>query len=259
MDRDKIEPTLSKQEIVALMERPNRMRLDWLIKEFPEELHAICGLEPLRSSPNLIPFLTQLTAIIYLFRAKYEDFHDVMKAAHELEKGVAHIKRAMQGFAYVNFFLLRAALRETGEKCPHLMGLDAKQLLELLDDFCVLSSDIGEVLRSAAHIDLQPRGRGDKQAYYFVPTVPLIELWESVAGKKVPTPKKIPEASHGGKKQTFISKQPSTEFIRIALRMIDPTITDAQVFTAIKRALKMNELFAPCLRRSHFVWLWQNN
>jgi len=54
--------------------------------------------------------------------------------------------------------------------------------------------------------------------------------------KPVPTPKKLDVND-----RKVVTKQPSTEFIRIALRMINPAITDAQVFTAIKNARSLRD------------------
>jgi hypothetical protein len=246
------------------MERPDRMRLDWLITDFPKELHAICCLVPLRSSANLIPFLTQLTAIIYLFRAKYESVPVAKKVGRELEKGAGNLERAIQDFRRMNYFVLGAALPEVSEKSPRLKGLDATQVLELLDEYQVFLNALNDAVRTTADVALVPRKRGDKTAYHFVPTLPLMELWESILatqqdraarrqGRGVPTPKRVTEVAQSKNKLTFISKQPSTEFIRIALRMIDPTITDAQVFTAIKVARsKRNSLYAMAGVRNFF-------
>ena len=57
-----------------------------------------------------------------------------------------------------------------------------------------------------------------------------------------------------------MTKQPSTEFIRLALRMINPEIKDSEVFTAIKNALKArDELYEFARRRppQSFVGLLQ--
>ena len=252
MDGEHVEPAEGSQKIIELMKRPDRIRLDWLQQQFPEDFQAICDLGPLRANPNLTPFLVQFTALVYLCRAKYENVQGAEQAARDLDKGIANIRQAIQGFAHINYFRLGAFLAQTSDRCARLKGLDANEVLELLDDFCILGSALSEVMRSASNVSLVPRRRGDKRAYYFVPTIALIELWESKTATQqegtarrsrrgVPTPKKAPKGDDCGKKLTSVSKQPSTEFIRHALRMIEPRITDAQVFTAIKTARKMRD------------------
>ncbi len=147
----------------------------------------------------------------------------------------------------MNYFVLGEALDKVSDKFPRLKGLDGTQVLEQLDESVAFLNALKNAVKTAADVALLPRKRGDKTAYHFLPTLPLMELWESIlatqqgrAGRRkgtaVPTPKKVPGVAQSEKELTFISKQPSTEFIRMALRMIDPAITDAQVFTAIKVA-----------------------
>ena len=199
MDDERVEPALSRQRILDEMEMPDRIHPDWLQREFPEDLQAICDLGPLRPNQNFAQFLIQLQAIIYLFRAPRVSKAGAIQAVRDLENGTSSIKRAIQGFAHVNYFLLGAALLDASKKWPRLKGLDAKQVLELLDEFCVVSSALSEVMRSAAGISSVPRRRGDKREYYFVPALPLIELWESITGKSVPTPRESPRLTMVGR------------------------------------------------------------
>jgi hypothetical protein len=61
-----------------------------------------------------------------------------------------------------------------------------------------------------------------------------MDLWERLTGKKIVTPK-----DHApGKRSKAEAAQPSTEFVRLGLKMIDPKITVANTITLIKRALK---------------------
>jgi hypothetical protein len=59
-----------------------------------------------------------------------------------------------------------------------------------------------------------------------------MDLWERLTGAEIVTPKGVaigknkPEAT-----------QPSTEFVRLGLKMIDPNITPANTMTLIKRVL----------------------
>jgi hypothetical protein len=246
MDRECVELAPSRQQILELMERPDRIQFDWLQREFPEELLAICALLPLQASPSRDQFLMQLTAIVYLFRGRFENVEGAKQSVHDLENGIANLKLARQGFGQIISFGLEAALPEASKKCPRLKGLNSKEVLELFDESCVMLDALSEAMRAAAGISALPRRQGDKGAYYFVPAFFLAELWESVTAKRVPTPKYFRSGDLHGKQPPFVSKQPSTRFIRLALRMIDPAITDAQVFTAIKntREVPRDELYS---------------
>jgi hypothetical protein len=57
----------------------------------------------------------------------------------------------------------------------------------------------------------------------------------------VPTPKKLDVERPKGGQPRYETKQPSTEFVRLGLRMIKPAISDSEVFTAIKNALKVRD------------------
>jgi hypothetical protein len=98
------------------------------------------------------------------------------------------------------------------------------------------------------------RGTGRPPSPYLQLTILLINAWESLIAEqysddtalapiitRVPMPKRLDTSDVERKKSKIVSKQPSTEFILTALRMINPNIKDAEVFTAIKKVLKQRK------------------
>jgi hypothetical protein len=79
------------------------------------------------------------------------------------------------------------------------------------------------------------RGRGQPPVPYVLETWKLILLWHSWTGKSALTPKKLAKLSYGEDQ----GHQPSTEFVRLCLKMIDPEITPAEVRTCITNAKKI--------------------
>jgi hypothetical protein len=89
-------------------------------------------------------------------------------------------------------------------------------------------------LRFSVAFEAIPQGRSPPRLLHFVPTVQLMELWERYTQKKVVAPKGV-ATGKGGIEE---AEQPSTEFVRLGLKMIDPNVTVANTMTLMKQALK---------------------
>ena len=87
-------------------------------------------------------------------------------------------------------------------------------------------------IHTATHFEARPSGRSRPPLPQFVPAVQLMDLWERLTGAEIVTPKGVA----AGKNKPEAT-QPSTEFVRLGLKMIDPKITPANTITLIKRAL----------------------
>ncbi len=131
---------------------------------------------------------------------------------------------------------------------PFFNNKDPIAIFQLLRDFRTLLLVLHAAIQIGTGILDRPRGRGRQSSPYVQQALVLMDAWEIVTArqfsadlpllilKRVPTPKRLDV-----KDREIITKQPSTNFIRIALRMIDPKIKDAQVFTAIKNALTLRD------------------
>jgi hypothetical protein len=90
-------------------------------------------------------------------------------------------------------------------------------------------------LHFATHFEAKPEGRSLKWTPlpYFVPTVQFMDMWERYTHTKIVAPKGVA----AGKRKSEEATQPSTEFVRLGLKTIDPNISAANTMTLIKRVL----------------------
>ncbi len=247
-------------EQTALIET---LQLDKLRTEFPQGIEQICNLPPLRSKPHLIDdFLLKVGDIIYQSRRRLDSEHinRVLQSIRSSNAAAADIQKVTEGLAKLDIEQLEAVLLIAGEVFPKpfFEKQDLEGFFRLLDDFGALMLTLYAAIRLGTGISDKPRGRGRPSSRYVLPALELIDAWESVTSerltddspvwflKRVPTPKRL---ETDVKDRKFDTKQPSTEFVWIALRMIDPKIKDAEVFTAIKRALALRDKWYDFVRR----------
>ena len=102
-------------------------------------------------------------------------------------------------------------------------------LLALLNNAAVLSDMLSVCIFVAGLDQLQKRRQGNKLLPYLQPTMELINLWERWTRNKVKFAKAFPKKHQGGGEPA----QNSTEFIRLALRRLDPTVSAANAITSI--------------------------
>jgi hypothetical protein len=89
-------------------------------------------------------------------------------------------------------------------------------------------------LRVARSPESRGEGRTRPRLPYLMPMVELLRLWTVLTQKKVVTPRGTAIAKNAAVVEAI---QPSTEFVRLALRMIDPSVTLPNVMTSIKNAM----------------------
>jgi hypothetical protein len=231
--------------------------------EFPQEIEQICNLPPLRSKQRLIDdFLLKVGDIIYQSQRRLDSEHinRVLQSIRSSNAAAADIQKVMEGLAKLDIEQLETVLLIAGEVLPKpfFEKQDLEGFFRLLDDFGALMLTLYAAIRLGTGISDEPRGRGRPSSRYVLPALELIDAWESVTSerltddspvwflKRVPTPKRL---ETDVKDRKFDTKQPSTKFVWIALRMIDPKIKDAEVFTAVKRALALRDKWYDFVRR----------
>ena len=250
------------REQIALVEK---IQLDQLRYDFPREVERICNLEPLRSSPHLVDdLLLTLGKIVVFARRRLDEQHiaRVEQAIRSSNDVAANIAQVMNGLAKLDIEQLRMVLVIAREMVPQRFGKrDMSAVFRLLNDCQALMLVLPAAIKLGTGISGLPKGKGRQSSRYVQPALELIDVWEFLTAtryredspleviKRVPTPKRLEASGPKGKDQKYLTKQPSTEFISIALHMINPNIRDAEVFTAIKNALRERDGLYDFVRR----------
>ena len=246
----------TKRQEAEHREQIERLQLEQLRTNFSEELDAICALEPIQSMPSLDEFLLELDRITYQSRRHLEkERRDrTLRSIQATESATTNIKGAIDGLAELDIGQLNVLLAILGEFKPYRRMIKKDNefgLAQLLHEFCGMLTILNAAMKFVTGISDKPRGQGRPTSQYATFALELIDLWEFFTAvtdqgvpyhpvKRVPTPKGQDARGAKGKIQKVI-KQPSTQFILHALRMIEPEIKDAEVFTAIKKARKLSD------------------
>jgi hypothetical protein len=116
---------------------------------------------------------------------------------------------------------------------PTFQGINYIDFLKKIQNTILLLYICNSALTLATGLTPDKPKRGRPRLPYQHSTVELMSVWESLTGHPVVVPKGVVE----GPKQQPQSPQPSTEFIRLCLKMIDPSMTFSNAMTSIKNAL----------------------
>jgi hypothetical protein len=242
-----------------LEEAARLKKLDQLRVDFPQELEQLRNLEPLRSRPDLLDGLfLKLGEIVYLGRLRIEQgqIDLTVRAIKSSNDAAANIATVVEGLANMDDAALDTVLAVTQGKFPQPYFVqDVNGLFKLLEEFRVLMMTLHRTMKFGTGLSDERRRTGRPPSPYLQLTILLINAWESLIAEqysddtalapiitRVPMPKRLDTSDVERKKSKIVSKQPSTEFILTALRMINPNIKDAEVFTAIKKVLKQRKI-----------------
>ena len=246
----------TKRQQAEHREQIERLQLEQLRTTFSDEIDAICALEPIRSMPSLDEFLLELDRITHKSRRRLEKEHRdrMLRSIQATESAATNITGAIDGLAELDIGQLNVLLASLGEIKPYRRMIEKDNefgLVQLLHEVRGVLMILNAAMKFVTGISDKPRGQGRPASQYAIFAIELIDLWEFFTAvtdqdvpyhrvKRVPTPKSQNAKGAKGKIQKII-KQPSTEFILHALRMIEPEIKDAEVFTAIKKARKLSD------------------
>ena len=231
----------------------DKVRLAEFKADFAHEITQICNLAPLKARPDLIDdFLLTLGEIVGLARRRLDvdQKERVIESIRASKDAADKIPAIAAALGKMDAQQLENILSIAIEVCPRpfLKNKGPLQIFYLLRDVTTLLLTLHVAIQLGTGKIDQPTGRGRPSSPYVQPTLELIKAWEVLTAeqswtdsplwvvKRVPTPKRLEV-----KDKKIVTKQPSTEFIHIALRMIDQNIEDSQVFTAIKNALSLRD------------------
>ena len=240
-------------------------------RDFPLEFAAIGRLKPVMQwvgDKSKDKLQLQLGAIVYLHRRRYGDdaYNGLAKQNYPVPPISARprsskkklptlelpyfelIREALAGLQDAVGSLENAANRLKFVDMPHweTISIVAKSIPSLeVEDFDALNvhrrlaglmnflAGLSISIQLGTGVTTSRKGKGRPGDNYLWAAMDLVELWKVISGKSVTTPRGTANAKNDQKEFT----QPSTEFVRLALKMIDPHVTNSEVVTAIRGAL----------------------
>jgi len=213
--------------------------------EFPSEFNRVCKLmqdvttDELLTNDEIIEL--NLSEIVYRHRNRHSRdrgyFQRIRDGVESAEIAADHIDKLVGVL-----MKLDDAQRDTFMFTVNKLSLG--RFGEMLRDFArpILEAQLMMQLFSKALqlSTLEPfelQGKGRPRVKYVLAAYDLVDLWETLTGRKAVYPKGSAEGE-GGQNEAV---QPSSEFIRLALEMIDPDITNAQAATCLKYVFSINK------------------
>jgi hypothetical protein len=230
-----------------LLERASKFHVDFPA-EFPKikQLVKTHSIEQFRDDDEALEGLIRhrLGRIVYGMTRRYRD-PEYEKNISDLKKVTAaagvNLDKIAEGILRLDevhtedFGNTIGGLAEVGldafssESLGHQMTSDVLVALKTMSRKAKL---IAAVVKWIAMFEDKPVGRSRPTLPYLRPTLLLMEEWVTLTGTPVVAPKGFVSGE---------ATQPSTEFIRLALKMIDPKVTAANTISSIKRALITNK------------------
>jgi hypothetical protein len=154
-------------------------------------------------------------------------FKNLERCMHAAEGAVPLLDEVVLGLVKLDGDHLNQLLLLKERVAPNLAHVDAKSFLTHLQETSIFLGIIPGFAKLAIGDALPSGGQGHPKVRYVRPTAELLILWFKLTGRlPVTTTKKTGDE--------FVS--PSSEFVRLCLTMIEPTISSANVATSITRA-----------------------
>jgi hypothetical protein len=249
-----------------------------LHREFPVEFGKICKLKPLQQwikTNSKDELQIKLGEIIYAYRNRYLDsaderlalvgenvpacqrpalkktandelpyFNRIYEAVQELRAAVNALKNATDRLVYVDLDHFRQISR-IARSLPNstVQELDPYNVQVRLREISTYVAILAVSIQLGTGTSLAPPRKGRPGNLHLWPATALIELWEELSGAAAV----YPRGSALGKDHQVELTQPSTEFVRLALKMIDPprmtdpTSAAARTIPAIRGALQLRK------------------
>jgi hypothetical protein len=180
----------------------------------------------------------ELGDIVYSFGRRYRDLDYAANIAlleQQAAAAASALSEAHRAVQSIDGNHLELFNNLIAELLPELaQDMQFPQLINEIELMSLKAHVIAFAVRAVTSTETKPRGRSRPTLPYQMPTFQLIDLWEALTGEPVATPKGTAKGTDGRPDE---AAQPSTEFVRLALKMIDPKITAANAVTSIKKAL----------------------
>jgi hypothetical protein len=238
--------------------------LDLLHSKFSQEFKAICNLRPLRGNQNLIEaHELELATIVLRYRNRFSKddyFSHIQQCMKSADAAAESLHTFLEQFNQLrdsdqmNLVIKAANITDEGvftneSYIPHL-NLTVT-LLAIIRTMKALSPGI----KIATGVS-ERRRQGRPSSHYVQAALDLIFLWERILLASLPEPSppyraktvKVPIAKKQvgrgpltGDNQYAEATQPSTEFCRLAFRMINPKLKLKDAITAINNARELTE------------------
>jgi hypothetical protein len=213
--------------------------------DFPDEFRKIERLFAQVSVPVEDAVLRyELGRIVYRLQERYRDPQygiNISKLEKQTATAALALREARKSFELLDFVHLKL-FESVLSTVPHdstlnsteiFSGAKAAAILDEMDKMAMKMEFITVAISFIAIFERKkPLRRSRPRLPYRMPTWHLVNLWKTLTGQQVVTPK---GTSPRGENVEAI--QPSTEFVRLALKMIDPNVTTANVFTSIRTVL----------------------
>jgi hypothetical protein len=255
----------TESEAIALIES---LQLEKFRTDFPEADRQIRELVPLKSKSavRIDELLLEVARIVSSARSRRKaDYTEItLRAIRASKAAEADIKQTVEGLLKLDVEQLQLALNIIGEAFPDLplsKSDSFSSFFHLLAEFSELMMLIHHALRLATGQPDEPKSRGRPRSNHILPAFELMNAWESSTAvqlndvevwerKRIPVPKGLGAGVRGLKDEEINSKQPSTIFIGVVMRLIESTIKDSEVFTAIKHALELRDIWSQFIEKS---------
>jgi hypothetical protein len=202
------------------------------------------------SEQDRINFLFELDQIVGSYKKRYDDpeyLGRLKKCQEELAKASSLLEESVQNLSKLdaNHTLV------WGEILFNLRAADLSELLpsdelDLVGAIRMLSKSANLALRISTGLLILWRaeasqGRGRPSVPYLLPTMELIEFWEQWSNHRASFAKRAPRGHPGAGELT----DHFPEFVRLALKLIDPSVTTANAVTSINKVLKFRQSIEP--------------
>lgn len=221
-----------------------------IAKDFPEEWKEILDLPYIKPSPlreEGVPteaLTIRLGEVVYRYRRRLasENYYEEINASLELMRtasesiGAIVDRLAKLDFEHMEALAFVAAeISASGDKPGHSEHMFSR-LNRARRDLEIYGAAL--TLVTAQNPAMKKLGR--KLLPYSLPTAELIDVWQDLTGHKMSSPKsRRPDG--GTKAGPAHATQPSTQFIYLALKMINRNATLSNAVSSIRRAIAMRE------------------